>query len=400
MRPRPRHVLPTIVLAQFAGTSLWFAGNAVLRDLQRAYALPEAALGPLTSAVQVGFIVGTLAFATLRIADRFAPSRVFLVSALLGAACNAAIGVVATEMPSILAARFLTGLFLAGIYPVGMKIAADWFDADLGRALGWLVGALVLGTAFPHLLRFLAADVPWQRVLQGASALAAAGGALLWATVPDGPHRARGTAFRPSAILEVFRGADFRSAAFGYFGHMWELYAFWAFVPLLLAARFPGAEGPALSLGAFAVIAAGAVGCVTGGYASLRRGSGPVAAGLLAVSGAACLASPLLFGAPAPAFALAVAVWGVAVAGDSPQFSTLVARTAPAEVRGSALTIVNSLGFAVTVPAIETLNRLAVAWPADRIFVVLAVGPILGLLAMRRHVAAGRRAVPFPRGPR
>ena len=148
------------------------------------------------------------------------------------------------------------------------------------------------------------------------------------------------------------------------------------------------------------MIASGAVGCVAGGYASLRRGSGPVAAALQAVSGAACLASPLLFHAAAPAFAVAVAIWGVAVAGDSPQFSTLVARTAPAEVRGSALTIVNSIGFAITVPAIATLNRLAVAWPADRIFVVLAVGPIVGLLAMRRHVAAGRRAVPTARGPR
>jgi len=399
MRSPPRQVLPVIVLAQFAGTSLWFAGNAVVRDLQTAYGLPAATLGPLTSAVQLGFIVGTLVFAALRIADRFSPARVFFASALLGAVCNATIGVVATEMPMIMAARFLTGLFLAGIYPVGMKIAADWFDSDLGYALGWLVGALVLGTAFPHLLRFLAVGVPWQLVLQGASVLAALGGAVLYATIPDGPYRARGRAFRPSAVVEVFRAADFRAAALGYFGHMWELYAFWAFVPVLLAGRFPGADDRVLSLGAFAVIAAGALGCVAGGYAALRRGSGRVAAGMLAVSGAACLASPLLFHASAPVFVAAVAVWGVAVVGDSPQFSTLVARTAPAEVRGSALTIVNSLGFAITVPAIEVLNRLAVAWPDDRIFVVLAVGPILGLVALRRHVALGPPTASSLRGP-
>jgi len=392
---RPRRILPVIVAAQFAGTSLWFAGNAVLGDLQGAYGLPATALGPLTSAVQIGFIAGTLAYAVATIADRFSPSRVFLLSALAGAVVNLGVGTVATDYAWILAFRFLTGFFLAGIYPVGMKLAADWFEAGLGRALGWLVGALVLGTAFPHLLAAGTADLPWQTVVVGTSALAALGGVAVWLLVPDGPYRSASRGFRPGAIAAVFRVARFRSAALGYFGHMWELYAFWAFVPVLLVTRFPGAEPAFISAGAFAVIAVGAAGCVFGGFASERAGSARVALAMLLVSGGIGLLSPWLFGLPAawfllspwlfglPAawFALAVMLWGFAVVGDSPQFSTLVARTAPPEVRGSALTIVNSIGFAVTIPAIQALTAAAVAWPQERIWLLLALGPIAGVVA-------------------
>ena len=378
---RPRRILPVIVAAQFAGTSLWFAGNAVLGDLQGAYGLPATALGPLTSAVQIGFIAGTLAYAVATIADRFSPSRVFLLSALAGAVVNLGVGTVATDYAWILAFRFLTGFFLAGIYPVGMKLAADWFEAGLGRALGWLVGALVLGTAFPHLLAAGTADLPWQTVVVGTSALAALGGVAVWALVPDGPYRSASRGFRPGAIAAVFRVAAFRSAALGYFGHMWELYAFWAFVPVLLATKFPGAEPASVSAGAFAVIAVGAAGCVFGGFASERAGSARVALAMLLVSGGIGLLSPWLFGLTAAWFALAAMLWGFAVVGDSPQFSTLVARTAPPEVRGSALTIVNSIGFAVTIPAIQALTAASVAWPVERIWLLLALGPIAGIVA-------------------
>jgi len=378
---RPRRILPVIVAAQFAGTSLWFAGNAVLGDLQGAYGLPATALGPLTSAVQIGFIAGTLAYAVATIADRFSPSRVFLLSALAGAVVNLGVGTVATDYAWILAFRFLTGFFLAGIYPVGMKLAADWFEAGLGRALGWLVGALVLGTAFPHLLAAGTADLPWQTVVVGTSALAALGGVAVWALVPDGPYRSASRGFRPGAIAAVFRVAAFRSAALGYFGHMWELYAFWAFVPVLLATKFTGAEAASVSAGAFAVIAVGAAGCVSGGFASERAGSARVALAMLLVSGGIGLLSPWLFGLTAAWFALAAMLWGFAVVGDSPQFSTLVARTAPPEVRGSALTIVNSIGFAVTIPAIQALTAASVAWPVERIWLLLALGPIAGIVA-------------------
>lgn len=386
MPDRPRHVLPIVLLAQFAGTSLWLTGNAVLADLQREFGLPAAAVGGMTSAVQAGFICGTLSYAVLTIADRFSPSRVFLLSALAGAVVNLGVGTVARDYPSILALRFATGFFLAGIYPVGMKIAADWFEAGLGRALGFLVGALVLGSAFPHLLRSATGDLPWALVLQGTSLLAAAGGVAVGMLVPDGPYRTPSRGFRASAVVQTFRLRDFRAAAFGYFGHMWELYGFWTFVPALLAARLTGAGPDTVSLLTFCVIALGGLGSVSGGYASERWGSARVAAALLSVSGLLCLASPLLFALEVIPFLILVGLWGFAVVADSPQFSTLVARSAPADLRGSALTMVNCLGFALTIPAIQALSAVIAHVPTEQAFLLLALGPVAGVAAVRRLV--------------
>jgi MFS family permease len=279
---RPRRILPVIVASQFAGTSLWFAGNAVIGDLQREWGLAPQALGYVTSAVQLGFICGTLVFAFFAIADRHSPRLVFFACALLGALANLALLAADGGLVPLLVLRFATGFFLAGIYPVGMKIAAGWYRSGLGHALGFLVGALVLGTAFPHLLRALGAAWPWQSVLAGVSAAAALGGVLMLALVPDGPHLVRGAPFDPRALAVIFRSRGFRASAFGYFGHMWELYAFWAFVPVALAARVPPQDVPAWS---FAVIAAGALGCVAGGFASLRAGAVPRRAAVLGRGG-------------------------------------------------------------------------------------------------------------------
>ena len=260
-----------IVASQFAGASVWFAGNAVLADLQQHWGLPAEALGYTTSAVQLGFIAGTLAFAFFAVADRHSPRVVFLLCALAAAAANAALLGAAGSLGALLALRFATGFFLAGIYPVGMKIASGWYQKDLGNALGFLVGALVAGTAFPHLLRGLGQDLPWQQVVLGASGVAALGGLLMFALVPDGPHLARAARFDPRALAAVFRVKAFRASAFGYFGHMWELYAFWAFVPWVLAAR----GVPHVSLWSFAVIGAGALGCAAGGLASSQPSHPP-----------------------------------------------------------------------------------------------------------------------------
>jgi Major Facilitator Superfamily len=377
---RPARILPAIVAAQFAGVSIWFAGNAVLGDLQRAWGLADAALGYVTSAVQLGFIAGTLAFAFLALADRFSPRLVYLACSLLGALANLAAIAADGSVAVLLATRFMTGFFLAGIYPVGMKIASGWYQKDLGNALGLLVGALVLGTAFPHLLKGLGQSWPWEAVLIGVSAIAFLGGVLMYALVPDGPHLRQGAKFHPTALASVFRSRSFRASAFGYFGHMWELYAFWAFVPVALASR-PGIGNP--SLWAFAVIAAGALGCAGGGLASLRAGSARVAFAQLAVSGACCVLSPLLFGAPTALFLAFLLLWGVAVVGDSPQFSALNAAYAPRELVGSALTIVNCIGFAITIFSIQLLNAAAAWIPVQYLFVLLAPGPVFGLLAMR-----------------
>ncbi|GAA3930621.1 MFS transporter [Hymenobacter algoricola] len=382
-----RLTLPTIVGAQFCCTSLWFAGNAVAPDMAARFHLGPGFVAALTSAVQLGFIAGTLAFALLAVADRFSPSRVFLVSALLAALSNLAVMIEGLETEGLLACRFLTGFFLAGIYPVGMKIASDYYQAGLGRSLGWLVGALVLGTAFPHLLKGLAARLPWQTVTLATSALAALGGLALGLLVPDGPHRRPGPPLSLTACLTGFRRPEFRAAAFGYFGHMWELYTFWAFVPVLLTAYNARHPGAALSvpLLSFGIIGGGSLACVGSGLLSQVVPARAVAAGALALSGLCCLASPLVLGGNSPALLLGfLFFWGLVVVADSPLFSTLVARHAPEAARGTSLTIVNCLGFALTIVSIQLTGWLAPRLGPQLLFLPLAVGPALGLWALWR----------------
>lgn len=383
---RPAGLLPIIVLAQFGATSLWFAGNAVLPDLQMAWGLASTAVGPITAAVQMGFVTGTLCFAVLTIADRFPPSRVFLVCALLGALANSAVLAVPPGLTSLLGLRFATGFFLAGIYPVGMKIAASWYAQGLGRAIGYLVGALVLGTALPHLLAGLGPDLDWRWVLIAVSALAVISGLAIFLWVPVGPYLPKASRFDFQAIPKIFRSPELRAAAFGYFGHMWELYAMWAFVPVALAVYASTNElnYSNVSLGAFAVIAAGAAGCIGGGLLATRYGSARVAWVQLACSGACCLLSPLLWLAPPAVYLAFFLFWGVTVAGDSPQFSTLSANTAPREYVGTALTLINGVGFTITAVSIQTLTLLSVMLTPQYLFLALLPGPVLGLLASRR----------------
>jgi MFS family permease len=384
VRHTPPHILPVIVFAQFTGTSLWFACNAVVGDLQRDWGLAEQSLGYITSSVQLGFIVGTLSFAILAVADRFSPRRVFFFCSVAGAGANLLVLLAPERLPWLLALRFTTGLFLAGIYPVGMKIAAGWYEKGLGKALGFLVGALVLGTAFPHLLRSLGAELAWQQVIAGVSALAICGGLLMYRCVPDGPYLPRGSAFNPRALAIIFRSRAFRASAFGYFGHMWELYTLWAFIPVWLVAYMAKAGANLnVSLWAFLIIGAGFIGCAGGGLISSRVGSAPVAALQLLISGLCCLLSPLLFDAPLPLFLAFLLLWGVTVVGDSPQFSALNAKNAPREYVGSALTIATSIGFLISVFSIELVNALLLVVGPQFIFWLLIPGPVFGLLALR-----------------
>jgi MFS family permease len=390
----PARILPVIVASQFAGGSVWFAGNAVLPDLQLKWGLPPEALGDLTAAVQLGFIAGTLTFAVLAISDRYSPRKIYLACSLLAALANAAAWLIAPSLVALLGLRFATGFFLAGIYPVGMKIASGWYRSDLGRALGFLVGALVLGTAFPHLVRSLGETLPWEAVMFATSALAVGGGAAMFALVPDGPYLQAGSSFQPKALAMIFRSARFRASAFGYFGHMWELYAFWAFVPALIAAHVAQTADSArdVPLLTFAVIAAGALGCVAGGLVSPRFGSARVAFAQLGASGLCCLVAPLAFHLPTPAFLAYLIVWGIVVAGDSPQFSALNARYAPGDLVGSALTIVNSIGFAITILSIQLLNHAVGLVGVAYVFLALVPGPLLGLAALLPLVRAAGNA--------
>ncbi len=383
-------MLPLVVAAQFAGGSMWFTVNAVMPELRADWGLPPAALGHTTAAVQAGFIAGTLWFALGGIADR-RPARVlFFLCALLGAAANLALLVLHGEVP-LVALRFVTGIALAGIYPIGLKIVDGWFRHDLGHAMGFMVGALVLGKSLPFGLRALGASVPWPAVLVAVAALAVLGAVIVLFGITDGPYAT------PPGVRRPFRPVLFeeplvRSGALGYFGHMWELYAFWAFLPVVLAARGgPLAAPRAVAALTGTVIFAGTLGSGTGAFLSRRFGSARVAAACLAVSGASCLASPLMLSAPWLLLAPFLVVWGFTVVADSGQFSALVAASAPRENVGSTLTLMNCVGFGITIVSIEMLTALAAHVPAAWLMVPLAVGPAFGILALRPSLRAARR---------
>jgi MFS family permease len=382
-----KRILPVIVISQFFCTSLWFAGNAVIADIARQLQLEPAYLAHLTSAVQLGFIAGTLVFAILSISDRFSPSRVFFTCALLAGLINLAVTVSGVNASQLLLLRLLTGFFLAGIYPVGMKIAADHYQQGLGKSLGFLVGALVIGTAFPHLLKSLTAALPWKYVIYATSILSLLGGLAMVLLVPDGPYRKPGQKIDLGGFLKSFRNAGFRSAAFGYFGHMWELYAFWVFVPVMLAAyksHYP-AVGFSVPLLSFLIIASGSMACVISGLISQRMGAKKIAIIALSLSCLCCLLSPLvLFNSSVILLIIFLFIWSMAVIADSPLFSTLVAQNAPPEFKGTALTIVNCIGFSITIISIQLINALRDDHNAGYIYALLAVGPVLGLVALMR----------------
>ena len=381
----PRRILPVIVLTVFMGTSPWFAGNAVLGDLQQLWGLSPDALAYVTSSVQLGFITGTFLFAILGVSDIYSPRNVFLVCSLLAGVSNAGIVLFADGYATLLLYRFLTGFFLAGIYPVGMRAMAGWYRSGLGRAMGYLIAAVVLGTAFPHLLEALGRSLEWTSVISIVSVIAAFGGMLMYALVPDGPYLTTGKGFDPRALRAVFSSKGLRSSAFGYFGHMWELYAFWAFVPVLLATHI--GTGTVISLDipfwSFVIIGAGSIGCAAGGVLSVRFGSARLACVQLAISGVCCIVSPFLFEVPTALFLLFLIIWGITVAGDSPQFSSLNALNAPPGSVGSALTIVNCIGFSITIVSIQLLSFVEHHVDTRWLFPILAFGPMAGLIAMR-----------------
>lgn len=385
------HALPVIVLAQLCGTSLWFSVNGVWLSMSQALGLDEARLGVLTLSVQAGFIVGTLSLAVSGLADRFRASAIFALSAVCGALVNALFVPLAGHGPFDAGLRFLTGLCLAGVYPLGMKLVISWTPSHAGAALSWLVGMLTLGTALPHWMRGITQDLSWSWPLWGASALAVLG-AVLIVLLGDGPHLPRAGGRIPLrkglAALQVPR---FRAVAGGYFGHCWELYAFWMLVPLLVGRELArlGASEALLPWLAFAVIALGLPGCVGGGWLSRRFGSLPVARAALGLSGLICLLYPLLAWLPAAWLLVLLLLWGVAVIADSPQFSALAASHAPQQMIGSSLAVMNAIGFALTIPAIWLTSSL---WGTLQGWVVwcLLPGPVLGLWAL--HGLSARRA--------
>lgn len=389
-----------IVLAQCLSTSLWFSPSGVADSLMREWQLSAAAFGWLLAATQLGFIAGTLAFAFSGAADRFQPTRIFVVCSVLGALANAAITWGVTDYSVFWSLRFGVGMCLAGIYPLGMKMLVQRVGSKPAAALGWLVGMLTLGTAMPHGLRALGQSWPWPEVLLGSSLLAVAGAALVaWLGQPATPGTGKtGTGTSPAmpapvrlntaAIQAVVAVRGFRASALGYFGHMWELYAFWSVLPWLSLpiSRTMAASGqrPALSVAwiSFGVIAIGLLGCVLGGIWSRRVGSARVAASALAASGLMCLLYPLIPDSWPLLQLGALLFWGFCVVADSPQFSAMSSEHAPPQWLGSALVLQNGVGFLITVLSILLLGQAVQHWGSLALW-LLAPGPALGLWAMR-----------------
>ncbi|QEX18659.1 MFS transporter [Hypericibacter terrae] len=376
-----------LLIAEVAAMSLWFVSAAVLPDMLREAALSPFRQAALSSGVQAGFVLGALASAILGLADRYDPRRVFAVSAICAGIANASLLVLVPGSVPAIAARVATGALLAGVYPVGMKIAVGWGQKDRGFLVGGLVGALTLGSASPHLIA-LAGGEDWHVTVMIASMAAVAAG-LLCLTVSLGPYHGRATRFDPSAIATAWTNRRVRFAYAGYLGHMWELYAMWAWIAAATAASYgatlPAADALRLSkLTAFVAIGAGGLACAFAGSVADRIGKAEVTIVAMALSGAAALATAATFGGPVWITFAIVVVWGLTIVPDSAQFSALVADASPPQQAGSLMTFQTALGFALTFATVQITPVLAAKFGWPPVLAGLAIGPALGIVAMVR----------------
>jgi len=383
--PGKTRTITFLVLATISGMSLWFMTAAILPDMAAEAGIGAERQALLSSAVQAGFVAGALVIALSGIADRLDPRRVFALCAVGTALTNAALLAVPVGGAGAVALRFATGALMAGVYPVGMKLAIGWGLRDRGFLVGLLVGALTLGNSLPYLLAWLG-GANWRLALVAGSAVALLGGVLVFFT-QLGPHHARAAAFHPRAVMLAWTDRRIRAAFLGYLGHMWELFALWAWVGAAAAASYAFTMGAdeAVSLGkltAFLTIAAGAPVCVLAGKLADRIGKARVASVALVGSATAAVMSAAAFGGPVWLTLGLFVVWGIAVIPDSAQFSALVADYAPPEYAGSLLTLQTALGFMLTIATVHFTPIIADAWGWPVLLAGLSVGPALGLVAM------------------
>ncbi len=379
-----RASVAVLIVTQIAVLSLWFSSAAVLPEMARETGLSAARLAWLSTAVQLGFGAGALAFALLGLADRYDPRRVFMASALAGAGANLALLSVPIGGWEAIALRALTGAAMAGVYPVGMKIATGWGKTDRALLIGLLVGALTIGSASPHLISFVG-GAEWRLTIWVSTLLATAGGMAVL-TIGLGPYHATAQRLDFSAITLAWTDRRIRLAVIGYIGHMWELYAFWAWVAVIATGSYNLAgsadAGGLGKLTAFAAIALGGLACVPAGWAADRHGRARVAMICLIASGGAALASAALYGGPVWPMMVVLIIWGIAIIPDSALYSTLVSDAAPPERAGSLLTIQNALGFLLTAMTVHLAPALAavIGWPW--VLAVMSLGPAVGIRAM------------------
>ncbi|MGN7294233.1 MFS transporter [Rhizobium sp. SAFR-030] len=386
-------MLGWLCLAVVLSLSSWFSATAVGAELTRDLALGSGATAWLTNGVQLGFVTGALLASLINLPDIVRMNRLAACSAALAGLANAAL-LLEPGLAGAVACRFLTGFALAGVYPPAMKLAATWFERRRGLALGLVIGALTAGSSLPHLFRGLTAALDWRIVVTLASASGLVGGVIFLAAVREGPHPFARTIFDPRQIGQVFRNRDLMLVNAGYLGHMWELYALWAWLLAYLTASpagFAGSVSAGGSLATFAALAAGIVGCVAGGLLSDRLGRALTTAGMMLISGSCALIVGFVFDGPFWLLMTLVLVWGITVIGDSAQFSAAATELSERHLVGTALSLQMGMGFALTSISIWLMPQLA-AWLGSWqwTFVFLAPGPFLGAWAMLRLRRSGR----------
>ena len=383
--PRNWRTLTLLAVVELFGMSLWFSGSAVVPALTKEWHLTDSEISWISIAVQLGFVAGTLISAVLNLSDIISARHLVAVSAVAGAITNASFGLYATKPLTGIALRFVTGVCLAGVYPPGMKVMATWFRQRRGMALGVLVGALTLGKATPYLVNALG-SVNWRTNVLFVSGLSLVSAVIVLLFVEDGPYALPRATFDLRQVTRIFSNRGVKLASFGYFGHMWELYGMWIWIPVMMRASvaLAGGEPRFAEISSFLVIGFGAIGCVAAGLWADRVGRTLVTSVAMAISGSCCLIVGLLYGGNPYLLFVIAAIWGASVVADSAQFSSCITELGDQQYIGTALTLQMCLGFLLTTISIELIPRIenVVGWRYA--FIVLAPGPFLGVVAMMR----------------